>query len=164
MARYLPHRGCVRMEPRGVVFDWSCDVPRTDAWSIPKLKGAAARDFQKAVRMEAADANGMCICVTCGARKHYKDMNAGHFVSGRSNGVLFVEENVHVQCVRCNKFLSGNQEAYTEFMLSTYGEETVDAIRAARHKTVQFSRDDLLRMRAGYRDRWKEQEKRLARQ
>ncbi len=111
--------------------------------------------------MEAADEYGECVCVTCGKRDHYKQMQAGHFIAGRTNSILFREDNVHVQCIRCNNYLGGNQEAYAAYMLRTYGQAKIDELNRARHEAVTFTRHELLDMREEYRCRWKLQKERL---
>lgn len=128
---------------------------RTNSWTLQKLKRETAKDLQKAIRLESADRNGECQCVTCGKRYHWKEIQAGHFVSGRSNGVLFDERGIHPQCVSCNMFRNGNQEAYFQFMLSRFGQSVIDELLANRRKVVQFSRAELNAMRSGYRDRIK---------
>ena len=120
-----------------------------------------AKDLQKAIRMEAADEQGNCRCVTCGKRDHYKKMHGGHFVPGRRMSVLFIERNIHPQCVHCNTFLSGNLMEYERLMVKTYGQDVVDEIRAAKNRTVTFSRHELADMRDEYKSRIKAQEQRL---
>lgn len=58
------------------------------------------------------------ICYTCGARGGPN--NAGHFWH---NVLDFDEENIHCQCVRCNKWLSGNLAQYSANLLRDKGPE-----------------------------------------
>ncbi len=37
------------------------------------------------------------VCFTCDKRFHIDALDAGHFVSGRRNAVLFEENGVHIQ-------------------------------------------------------------------
>jgi uncharacterized protein (DUF3084 family) len=46
-----------------------------------KAKEEVAKAFQKLVRLESADNDGRCQCITCGAENHYKKMHAGHWLS-----------------------------------------------------------------------------------
>jgi hypothetical protein len=131
------------------------------AWSTSRLKGTAARELQKAIRMECADENGICECVTCGTCNHYKLMHAGHFVPSRCNAVLFDERGIHPQCVRCNTYLGGNQSAYARWMNENYGPEIVEELLAARLQTKKFTRDELVEMRNLFRERIKAQQLRL---
>ena len=120
-----------------------------------------AKDLQKAIRMEAADDRGMCRCVTCGKRDHYKRMHGGHFVPGRRMSVLFIELNIHPQCIHCNNYLSGNVMEYERFMLESYGQDVVDEIRDAKNRTATFSRCELADMRDESKRRIKVQEQRI---
>lgn len=67
------------------------------------------------------------ICYTCGAHDEWKNQNAGHYIHG--NHMDFVIMNIHCQCVRCNKWLSGNSGIYAERMIAEYGEEAVASLR-----------------------------------
>ena len=64
-------------------------------------------------------------CVTCRRRYPINKMQAGHFIPGRSNAVLFDEYGVHSQCVQCNIFKSGDALTYRQRMVEKYGEEEV---------------------------------------
>lgn len=88
------------------------------------LKKKACAEFSRYIRLKYADNNGNNHCVTCGVVKHYKEMQAGHFVDGRNSTVLFDEMLVHPQCFHCNSkhmgCLSGNKLKYTAFMMDKY--------------------------------------------
>jgi hypothetical protein len=85
--------------------------------------------FSKLVRQGAADENGMVRCVTCGVVKHWKEMQAGHFVHARkTNHVSYDKRNVNPQCPRCNKWLHGNLARYTVFLVERYGAGIVDEL------------------------------------
>jgi len=129
--------------------------------SIGSLAQTAAKELQKAVRMEASDSNGRCQCVTCGTVRDYRMMHAGHFVAGRTLGVLFEETNIHPQCPRCNVDLGGNPEKYEWFMRVRYGQEEIDRLRGRRREIVSMDRDEIEQKRKAYRRRIKIQEVRL---
>jgi len=65
------------------------------------------------------------VCVTCGKRFHIRALEAGHLISGRSNGILFHEELVNPQCVICNQRHHGRPKRYRKAMVAKYGEEQV---------------------------------------
>lgn len=110
----------------------------TKTKSIKSLKAKAWKLFSEYIRRKDADANGIAKCVTCGHEEHWKQMQAGHFIPGRCNSILFEESGVHVQCARCN-YNEGNGPEYYPFMLKTYGQAEIDRLRALRHKTVKLS-------------------------
>ena len=68
--------------------------------------------FSLYIRLKYADDNGYVSCCTCGIKKHYKEMQAGHFIAGRNNSILFEEKCVHPQCGRCNVYKHGNTVEY----------------------------------------------------
>lgn len=119
--------------------------PKTKA----KLKKQALELLQKVVRLKAANDNGYCECVTCGVIKPWNDgMQGGHFISkgnGGSNQWALVEENVHPQCAGCNGFgmrFGSATQAYTLYMIDTYGRELVDEM-TSQNKIVRYDRVDL---------------------
>lgn len=122
-----------------------------------------AKEFQRAVRIEAADSDGWVQCVTCSNRDRWDSgtMHAGHFVSGRKGSVLFDKRNVAVQCNRCNTYLGGNQEAYAKYMRKRYGQKVIDELLRLRNETTEYTRDKLVEMRIEYMDRVKREKRRL---
>lgn len=74
-----------------------------------------------------------------------KQDNIGHFV-GRGNYYLrYSDENCNLQCVRCNKWLSGNNAAYHTAIDYKYGEGTANQLIEASqaNKDYRLKREDL---------------------
>lgn len=78
-------------------------------------------------------ANENYTCFTCGERCEGKNCHAGHFVKASICGLelYFSEDNVHVQCARCNLWLDGNQYEYGIRL----GVECVEKLRAIQKET-----------------------------
>ena len=63
-----------------------------------------ATTYQKVIRMRHATEDGECICITCSRRKHWKEINGGHYIK-RSNKATIIDygnglmQNVWPQCV-----------------------------------------------------------------
>lgn len=106
--------------------------------SLKTLKTKAWKLFSEYIRRKYADDSGYVACVTCGSVAHWKQMQAGHFIPGRCNSILFEENGVHPQCRRCN-YNEGNGPEYYIFMEKTYGKDEIDRLRALRHQTVKLS-------------------------
>jgi hypothetical protein len=106
--------------------------------SLSKAKQKAWSAFSLWVRLSVVDEYGYASCVTCGSRKQYKELQAGHFIPGRSNSVLFSEDGVHPQCYGCNIGKGGNWPAYYEYMLKMYGQEVIDELLIKRHEIVKY--------------------------
>ena len=70
-------------------------------------------------------------CVTC---PNGKAENAGHFF----HAVLdFDEENINGQCVRCNKWLSGNLAVYSVYLLKKLGKKKFDALNIRHYMAMK---------------------------
>ena len=84
-------------------------------------------------------------------------MDAGHFVSkARGSSIYFVEENIHPQCQRCNRFLEGNKHLYTLYMIDMYGREKVEELEQLARQTESWRLSDYEEMEDYYRGRVKE--------
>jgi len=59
------------------------------------------------------------VCCTCGKIDEWKNMQAGHY---RHKDCLdFNLKNIHCQCSRCNKWLTGNSKKYAIYLEKRYG-------------------------------------------
>ena len=65
--------------------------------------------FSQYIRLKDADHAGYVDCFTCGATKHWKEVDAGHFQSRGKYMTRWNEDNVKPQCKRCNGFRGGEQ-------------------------------------------------------
>jgi hypothetical protein len=74
-----------------------------------KLKRKAWKVWSEYIRRKYADKEGMVLCYTCGVKKHWSEMHAGHFHHDRLD---FDERNIHPQCPQCNTFKHGNLAIY----------------------------------------------------
>ena len=108
----------------------------------------------KFVRLTAAvkeNDNGHVHCVTCGERKHYKQLQAGHFIPGRYNAIIFETRGIHPQCYHCNVGLKGNPRKYDEWMRKNMGDKVVEELDALAKDTRQFFIPELLGMIGEYK-------------
>ena len=64
--------------------------------------------------------------MTCGRQYPISKLQAGHFLPGRNDTVLFDEEAVHAQCYRCNIVLSGMWPAYYRVMQERHGQDWIE--------------------------------------
>lgn len=98
--------------------------------------------FSQYVRKKNADKNDMCTCVTCKQKIHYKEIQAGHFMSRKHYSTRWDIDNVHPQCVACNVFKYGEQYKYSLFL----GERRSKLLYLKSQKIVKFSNADLQEM------------------
>lgn len=93
-----------------------------------------------------------CKCVTCPSVKPFKEGQAGHFIQGRNNALLFDERGVQFQCCACNMFKGGRIEDYYPFMLKKYGQEVIDDLKAKRFADRKFTLSELEDMEQDYKN------------
>ena len=98
--------------------------------------------FSKYIRLSSADNRGMCTCVTCGRQYHWKNIQAGHFMSRKHYSTRWDERNVKSQCVGCNMFKSGEQYKYSLFL----GSELANDLYLKSKELKKFSITDLEQM------------------
>ncbi len=115
-------------------------------YTLKQAKAKAWVAFSTFIRtrdcLKATGTSNLGICVTCGKHCDIKSLQAGHFIGGRTNSVLFVEDNCHAQCVGCNVFLRGNYDRYVVFMLDTYGEKRVRELADLKNHLTKYSVSD----------------------
>lgn len=99
------------------------------------------------------------ICCTCKKRKHFKDLQAGHFIPGRGSAILFEETCVSAQCAACNKWKNGNVIEYTPFMQEKYGQKEIDRLYALARTTRKYTINELLALREYYDQKTEELQK-----
>jgi hypothetical protein len=104
------------------------------------------RIFSKYIRLRATDYHGYGECFTCGKRKHWKEVDAGHFQSRGKYSVRWDEDNVQFQCKGCNMKNGGQQYVFGKNLDARFGEGTADRLVSAGHKTQKFATFELEEM------------------
>lgn len=95
------------------------------------------------------------LCVTCGKRYHIKLLQAGHFIPGRNNAVLWCEKGTHAQCYNCNINLKGNTLPYRRFIVRKYGKGYDEFLEAQANRTIQYKQHNYELMEEDYKMRTK---------
>ena len=114
--------------------------------------------FSKYIRLRDALATignrRQCKCITCDDVRNIYGvgcMQAGHFIPGRNNAVLFNEEQVSGQCYVCNKIKNGNWVKYERVMVKRYGRAKVEKMKIDAEKTVKMTTQDMIDIQAKYK-------------
>lgn len=116
-------------------------------------------EFNRAIRLRDQLAGYRCI--SCDTSNPNVKMNAGHFASVGSHPELRFEPlNVHLQCEKCNSYLSGNISAYRPRLIERIGIDKVEWLEGP-HEPKKYDIDDLKRMKSEFRDWHKELSKKL---
>ena len=94
-------------------------------------------------------------CISCGQSTGCK-MNAGHYLSrGARPELRFHEFNAHIQCEKCNSYLSGNIGEYRKGLILKIGKERVEWLEGP-HEPKHYTVDELKAIKARYREKLKE--------
>ncbi|KKM86727.1 hypothetical protein LCGC14_1276010, partial [marine sediment metagenome] len=85
----------------------------------------ASEDMMHFIRvMRCLETTGLAfvgICFTCDRRFHIGYLDAGHFISGRRNAVLFDIMCIRLQCNYCNVTMHSQPKIYKAKMITLYG-------------------------------------------
>lgn len=103
-------------------------------------------------------------CISCGSlpkQKYGGTMDAGHYRSrGAASHLRFNLLNIHGQCVKCNRYKSGNAVDYRLNLIVKIGLDNVEALEN-NNKPRSFSRDYLERLKKIFNKRARFYEKRI---
>jgi len=79
-------------------------------------------------------------CVTCGKQDHWKNLQAGHFMSRKHYATRWDEDNVEVQCMGCNVYRYGEQYLFAKHL----GETLSDELLVKSRQIQKFTDADLI--------------------
>jgi hypothetical protein len=124
---------------------------KADLETVQDIVKAAQMVFNKYIRERDKDE----LCISC--KQIPKKVNAGHFWNANNHwNVRFDEDNVHVQCERCNSFLSGNLLEYRTNLLTKIGAERFNQLEARARVTRKFTKDELKELIKKYKKKFAE--------
>ncbi len=102
------------------------------------LKKMADKVFSVWIRQRGMDEHGFNSCYTCGARKHWKELQAGHYVSRAYLTLRYEPKNVKPQCLACNLFKKGNLDVYAIRLIEEYGQGILKELHELKYQYEKF--------------------------
>lgn len=130
--------------------------------SIAKEVQKVAEALQLLKRMEDANDDGICKCISCGKLVHWKDADGGHYISRARLATKLEEKNVNAQCKSCNGFgdaATGHQ--YALRLDEKYGSGTTEWLQWKSKRSKKYTREELSILMTDIKARIKIQEERL---
>jgi hypothetical protein len=109
--------------------------------TLKSLKAEADKVFSVYIRQRGMDEGGTNTCVSCGALKHWKELQCGHFVSRIYLSTRYDERNCHAQCGACNVLRRGNMVGFAAFMFEAYGGWIFKHLIECRDEKVTVNRE-----------------------
>lgn len=98
-------------------------------------------------------------CISCGKLVPFEKGDAGHYCNRGNMSLRYSEENVHFQCISCNRFDEGNIQDYRKSLIRMYGEEKVEQLERAKHIAHKISNFELEVIAKEYKKKWEELKK-----
>lgn len=126
--------------------------------ALSTSKNKAWREFSRFIRlrdciMTTRDTDAG-VCITCGKLISYGSSQAGHFIAGRTNAVLFNEDIVHLQCYSCNVCNHGEQlEYYYAMQKLGYTEDEIIKMRQLRYTALKYTAEDYEEIAEKYKEK-----------
>ena len=127
-----------------------------------KSRGDYLREAQQAFNAFIRERDAGLPCISCDSLPSDHDLitgsrwDAGHYRSvGACAELRFEPLNVHRQCVKCNRNLSGNAVEYRIRLVKRIGADHVDWLEGP-HKPQRLTIDDLKAIKAEYRAKIKQ--------
>lgn len=115
----------------------------------------AQQVFNKYIRLRDKDRG----CISCGKTLKGK-FDAGHYFNANNHwAVRFDEDNVHGQCVECNRWKHGNLLNYKDGLIERIGHERINALSIYLKQTRKYSIEELKEIISTYKQKIKEFEK-----
>jgi len=108
--------------------------------TISKLKKELDKWFSLYIRLRDSNEYGMVQCFTSGRVYHYKQIQAGHFMSRRHLSTRWNEQNVQPQSAADNLFGQGEQWKFGLALDSKYGIGTSRELQELSKQTVKKTR------------------------
>lgn len=113
------------------------------SWLIDKAQDNVNRYVRKRDSL-----NGFFICISCQELKPVNQLNSGHYFAKevkQYRAVRFDLDNLQSQCIRCNKYLSGNLIPYRKNLIEKIGLERFEKLeRLAELPNFQYDRNILI--------------------
>lgn len=125
-------------------------------------RSKALRAAQKAFNAFIRERDKKLNCISCGNKLQIftgvkgQLFDCGHYRStGSAPHLRFNEDNAHAQCVRCNRYLSGNVERYRDGLKVRIGQKRLDELES-NNQVVKYSVDELWDIEKQYKQKLKE--------
>ena len=93
--------------------------------------------FSEFIRRRNADIDGYTSCYTCGVRKHYKELQCGHFVPRQYIALRYDETNCQTQCYACNMLYNGQPSSFASNLRRDYGNKIIEKLESRRKDIVK---------------------------
>lgn len=110
---------------------------KTAKRSVSKLKKDLDKIFSQFIRQRGASHDGTTSCYTCGLKRHWKELQCGHFVPRQYLATRYDEINCQPQCYACNMLYNGQPSAFAIRLKREFGDNIIDRLERDRRSIVK---------------------------
>jgi hypothetical protein len=126
-----------------------------DNMTLSDMKKKVQTVFNKYIRLRDMHKG----CISCGTPLQNRKFDAGHFYATTYQGLRFNEDNVHGQCVPCNRNLHGNIHEYRKRITDRISEEELQWLDDNRYCKLKLTKHELEELYNEYKQKIKEHDK-----
>lgn len=116
-------------------------------------KDRAWDQFSMFIRLRDSGPDGYGQCATCQRRMHWRDGDAGHWITRAKEATLFDERQVSLQCKGCNRFQGGKPLEHEQHIIRKYGPSAPEDIKTKAVQRCKRTENDYLFIEKTYRER-----------
>lgn len=95
-------------------------------------------------------------CISCGRILPFNMADAGHYVSRANMATRFDEDNVHCECIMCNRFTENHLDGFAKNLVAKIGQDKLEELIRRGHQTVKFSKSEIDEKIRYYKEKIKE--------
>ena len=110
--------------------------------------------FNKYIRLRDREKG----CISCGTPLQNRKFDAGHFFPTTYEGIRFNEDNVHGQCVPCNREKHGNIHEYRKRITQRISKDELQWLDDNRYIKLKLSKIELKELVEKYKKKIKDYE------
>tara|TARA_R110001632_G_scaffold76073_1_gene172706 strand:- start:8752 stop:9312 length:561 start_codon:yes stop_codon:yes gene_type:complete len=110
--------------------------------------------FNKFIRLRDLEKG----CISCGTPLQNRKFDAGHFYATTYEGIRFHEDNVHGQCVPCNRNKHGNIHEYRKRITERITQNQLDWLDQNRYLKLKLSKTELKQLEIIYKQKIKDKD------
>ena len=111
--------------------------------SVSQLKKIADKAFSIFIRKRGVDFKEYNTCYTCGLKRHWKELQCGHFISRAHSITRYDPANSRPQCPNCNIWRRGNYAEYAQRLIAEIGLKKFNALVEKGRQMHQFTVKEL---------------------
>lgn len=126
-------------------------------WQLIKILD---KYFSKYIRLKYSDKKGICTCISCWKKEHYKKMHNCHWISRGKMSTRFDEDNCRPWCISCNTYRPEfHIREFTLKQIDRLWKEWVNKLIEKSNQLKRYSRIELEELIEYYKQEVKKLEK-----